>query len=200
MRSYSGKGVFRRSAFNCKQLPRAAGVLLLFAASAVTAATVSYSTTDLVDVVIGQDRWRYHYTIAAPLPAFNYVNLLFDPSLYANLVVHGSTPDLSVFETQPDTFLPADGQVTVMALTDILGATTETVDLDFVWLGAGQPGGQSYELLDDFFNDVSPSPLQTHLAGSQSLPVPGSLSLLALGLLALPALRLRPRFARKISE
>jgi len=193
-------GVFRRSAFNCKQLPRAAGALLLFAASAVTAATVSYSTTDLDDVVIGQDRWRYHYTIAAPLPAFNYVNLLFDPSLYAHLVVHGSTPDLSVFETQPDTFLPADGQVTVMALADILGTTTETVDLDFVWLGAGQPAGQSYELLDDFFNNVSPAPLQTHLAGSQSLPVPGSLSLLALGLLALPALRRRPRFARKTSE
>lgn len=200
MRSYSGMGVFRRSVFSCKQLPRAAGALLLFAASAVTAATVSYSTTDLADAVIGQDRWRYHYAIAAPLPAFSAVNLLFDSSLYADLVVHGSSPDLAVFETPPDPFLPADGQLTVMALTDILGTTTETVDLDFVWLGVGEPGRQAYELLDDFFNVVSPLPLQTHLAGSQSLPVPGSLSLLAFGLLALPALRRRLRFARRTTE
>lgn len=68
---------------------------------------------------------------------------------------------------------------------------SETVNLDFLWLGGGVPGTQPYELLDDGFSIIEPSPRLTRLAGSLSIPEPASLGLLALGLLLLPSRRRR---------
>lgn len=170
-------------------LPRAAAVMAMWAASALASAAVTYTATDLADTLPGQDQWRYTYTISAPLPLFHSVNLLFSPLLYADLAVSGSSSGLSPAVSQPDTLLPADGQLTVTATSGIPVGATETVDLDFIWLGGGVPGSQPYELLDDGFSIIEPSPRQTRLAGSLSIPEPASLGLLALGLLLLPSRR-----------
>lgn len=186
--STTNKITFRLSVVD--RFPRALALLSLCAASSLASATVTYTTTDLPDVVSGQDLWRYHYTVGAPLAAFNTVNLLFTPTLYSDLDVTGSSAGVSALVTQPDAGFSADGQVTVTALADILGTATETIDVDFVWLGTtGTPGSQRYELLDDQFSLLGSE--QTRLAGSQLAPEPASLSLMMLGLLALPVLRRR---------
>ena len=174
--------------------------MAMWAASALASAAVTYTATDLADTVPGQDQWRYTYTISAPLPLFHSVNLLFSPLLYADLAVSGSSTGLSPVVSQPDTLLPADGQLTVTATTGIPIGATETVDLDFIWLGGGVPGSQPYELLDDGFSIIEPSPRLTRLAGSLSIPEPASLGLLALGLLLLPSQHRRGHAASRQSE
>lgn len=178
-------------------LPRAAAFVALWAASALASASVTYTATDLADTVPGQNLWRYTYTVSAPLPFLYSANLLFSPLLYADLAVYGSSAGLSPLVVQPDAFLPADGQLTLTATSGIPVGTNETVELDFTWLGSGVPGSQSYEVLDDTFNVVGPSPQQTQLAGSVPVPEPTSLGLLALAVGLLPHLRRRNSVSRQ---
>lgn len=171
---------------------RLISALLLCAASSQAPAAVAFTATNLADTTPGEDLWHYSYTVGGPLPLFNAVNLLFSPTLYRDIAVTASSAGVLALETQPDPALPADGQLTVTAVIDILAGGSETVDLDFVWLGTGTPGEQAYEVLDDQFTVIASG--QTRLAGSvQGTPEPGTLGLLAFGLFALPALRSRSR-------
>jgi hypothetical protein len=130
-------------------------------------AAVTYTATDLPYVVAGHDLWQYTYVVSGPLAAFNAVNLLFAPTLYSELVMTHSSTAVDAVTAEPIPALPADGQLTITALADIPGGTDETIDLDFLWLGVGSPGSQTYEVLADQFNVLDRG--ETRLAGIQGV-------------------------------
>ncbi|WP_374476422.1 MYXO-CTERM sorting domain-containing protein [Zoogloea sp.] len=155
-------------------------------ASAATS-SVDFIATDLTDVTTGRDLWHYKYLIKRQsLPSLFAVNLIFSPSLYGNLTVTGFSSGLSVLDTQPDPGLPADGLIIATALYGAVFDGSETVDLDFVWLGNGDPESQYFEILDDSFNIVLVAQTaKPSVPPPQSLPEPGVAGLVALGMLAL---------------
>lgn len=165
----------------------AAGFALLLATSS-WAATVTYMATDLADTLVGQDLWQYTYVINGPLASFNSANVLFAPANFAdlNLVSNSDPGSLDVVNTQPDPFLPADGQSTMLALVDLSGSFSALIDVSFVWLGAGAPGSQPFQILDDQFNLIAEGRTTPTDAPPPRVPEPNGmlLTLTALGLAA----------------
>ncbi|WP_300318660.1 PEP-CTERM sorting domain-containing protein [Accumulibacter sp.] len=159
-----------------------ASVVLL--GGAAQAVTVKYLASDLADLVVGQDRWSYAYQLSGSFGFFEGINLLYPAADYANLDLT-SPPDPALWSsliTPPDPSFPADGLLGISALA-VLSPVDLPFTLEFTWLGSGSPDAQSFEVVDDRFNVVAVG--RTTPAGSQSLPEPGSLLLLAsaLGLL-----------------
>lgn len=166
-----------------------AGSVLL---SVSQAATLKYALQDVADTVAGQDLWQVQYVQQEALGAFESLNVLFDPALYADLSLLGQSDELnvSVLLTQPDAGLGADGQLLLTAATDLGVSYQGSVDLSFVWLGAGKPGSQPFEALDDGFNVV---------ATGVTTPVPEAQGiLLALAGLLPVGLALRRRQGRHV--
>jgi hypothetical protein len=159
-------------------------------------AGVTYTATDLT----GQNLWHYTYVVSGPLPENNAVNLLFDPTLYSELVVTGLSSGVDVLEAQPNPNLQVDGLLIISARSGIPGGipggAEETVDLDFLWLGVGSPGSQAYEVLDDQFNLLGTG--ETRLTGTQGVPEPPTLALLVGSLMAWLAVRRRQRYGKAI--
>lgn len=129
--------------------PLAAMLALGLAAGAALAApVVSYTATDVADVNLGEDLWRYDYTIGGSAEMSGTLNLLFDPGLYANLASSATAPELLLLgDVQPDAGAPADGIVTAILLSDLSPPATWSLSVDFTWLGqAGtKPGSQPFE-------------------------------------------------------
>lgn len=167
------------------------GALALSLASFHATAGVSYTATDLADVSAGQDLWRYSYRVNGPLPAFGAFNLLFSSSKYSDLSVGAFSAGLSPLVTQPDAGLGWDGMLTLTTFSDLIPASIESVELDFVWLGTGMPADQAYEVVDDAFNVIGTGKTSPLATPPQGVPEPGVLSLITLGLLSLPVLRRR---------
>jgi hypothetical protein len=172
---------------------------LVFTASTARAAEISYTTTDL-----GGGQWQYDYTVSDnTFNAFEGFSLFFDPALYTSLSDE-STANASwrLSVLQPDPGLPDAGILDAIALAD--GAPiVDTFSIRFIFLGAGTPGSQPFELtLWEQFdpNDQSADPAFIDTLGSgrttrQSVPEPAVLLLLAGGLAA-AARRMRRKAAR----
>ena len=150
------------------------------------AVAVSYTATDLADVVSGQDLWSVTYRLSGSFGAFEGINLLYPYAQYSNLNL-ASAPnpaDWSVLVTQPDAGFLADGLIGVSA-----NAAASVSDLpftvEFVWLGTGEPGSLGYEIFDANFSITGGG--QT-VSGTQNppnpVPEPGSLALVAAALAA----------------
>lgn len=167
------------------------GALALSFASFQATAGVAYTATDLADVSAGQDLWRYSYRVNGPLPAFGAFNLFFSSSNYSELSVGAFSAGLSPLVIQPDAGLGWDGMLTLTTFSDLIPASVESVELDFVWLGAGMPADQAYEVLDDAFNAIGAGKTSLLVTPPNGVPEPGALSLITLGLLSLPVLRRR---------
>ena len=156
----------------------------------VTAATLQFEATDLVDTTVGQDLWQYRYVPTASFNAFEGFNVLFAPTLYSDLQdppapVNG---DWAAASTQPDAGLPADGLYTATAQLDN-AALTDPFTITFVFHGAGAPGSQSFEFFNSNF-DVVGSGLTTPV---NVVPLPAAVMLFGSGLFALGARRRRVR-------
>lgn len=164
-------------------------LMLCAASEALASVMITYTAYDLPDLASGQDLWHYEYTLSGTLPAFNAVNILFPGDLYSDPAVTDESRGVFTFLTPPDPFFPADGLLNVTALTDIAGGSSESVGLDFVWLGAGTPGRQSYEVLSDFFDVIGAG--QTSAVGA-AVPEPDSTLLLVTALLMLLIFRRVP--------
>lgn len=154
---------------------------------------------------LGGDTWRYHYTLGnqtgTPIESFR---IYFDHGLYEfELTEVEIFPGFTALEVDPDTYagpadwdiyvaptdeifgLPLDGYFDALALFDAHapGALLGGFSIIFSFLGAGTPGSQFFELLDAFGTTVLGTGFTEPLA-VVGVPEPGTLGLLALGLLA----------------
>lgn len=156
---------------------------MLLAANALPARAVevAYFPRDIADVVVGDDRWVYEYT----LDEFPYddgygFTVYFDPDLYADLDMSPDAPNAhwDAITVEPDANLGDDGFYDAEALVD-LPSVGGVFRVSFVWLGAGSPGAQPFEV-----RDAAPS-YATVLTGTTVLPEAGSSALGAGALCAL---------------
>ena len=167
-----------------------ASVLYLLCAS-TNATVIEYEATSL-----GGNTWEYVYTVENDSLAVDIENfaVFFDLGLYENLAVGSSTPaDWDPLVLQPDPLLPDDGLYDALALVvgiapgDSLGGFA--VQFDF--LGSSAPGDQFFEVFDVNFNVLDSGFTEEAETDTTdpSVPSPGTLLLIALGLLGLRTVR-----------
>lgn len=147
--------------------------------------TLTYQSTDLPDVVAGQDLWQNVYTFAGALEKFGGLTVYFDYTLHANLSVTASPSELTPTLTQPDAGLTSPGVLSLATDLDQSPSYTANVTITFVSTGP-VPKTQVYEIFDANFNI-----LETGTAIQTPVPEPASALTLGLGSLALLALRRR---------
>ena len=150
-------GLISNSVLSIPSLRKMGALALLASSAAAWAAPgVTFLATNLTDTTVGENLWSYAYSITGPLAEFESVNLLFSSANYsADLSVLSSDSSLSPLVTPPMLAPATDGQVMVTAVSPLLANSTAALSVQFVWTGAGQPGAQPFELLDDQFNLVS---------------------------------------------
>jgi len=172
---------------------RALLVSALFATPAAFALPViTYTATNLADLVVGEDLWRYDYVIGGPLGTFESVNIFFDATSYGEL--SGETAGSPLTALTTPSFMGSDGYLTLTADTAMAAGDSAVASVDFVWLlPTRAPGAQSFEHLDENFNVVGngatsavadPDPPGT-------VPEPSSALLVLSGLLLAGGLRAR---------
>ncbi len=167
----------------------AVGLSMMAACAAWAGPTAIFVSTDLADTVVGEDLWRYDYSISGPVDAFGSINLLFSPSSYANLQSHALDPNLSLLDVQPDAVASANGIVYATPLTGLLAGDMATLSVEFTWLGGpgGTPGAQPFEVVDGGGNLAGVG--ETELRVTSAVPEPSTLLLTATALLALTVKR-----------
>jgi hypothetical protein len=154
--------------------------LALAAHGAAQAVSVGYTAVNLPDVA-GQDIWRLDYTVRGSFAVFDAINLLFDPSRFAQLQLTNTSAGngLDALLIAPNASLGTDGQLLLTALQAQPDSFTAQVSVQFVKLGAVTPGSQPYEWLDGDFNVQArgnTTPLTTNV------PEPGDITLMLAGL------------------
>lgn len=167
---------------------------------AVAATTIEYRATNLADVVVGKDLWRYDYRVSgrnflADI-GFDVYFPLASGYLSGDLqTVAPANGDWDVLSLQPAPSLSADGAYDALALVDA-PSLSGFFSIEFIWRGAGTPGSQPFEVYDA----RSPLAIPVLEAGETiplrdggQVPAPGTLGLLAAGLGAALALRRRAR-------
>jgi hypothetical protein len=109
-------------------------------------ATISFQTSDLPDVIPGQDLREYVYTISGvTLQANQGIDILFNPATYGTLSngKAGAGFDLALF--QPNVPVGASGDYSALALVNN-PSLAGPFSVDFVFLGPGQPGSQPFQI------------------------------------------------------
>jgi len=168
-------------------------IVLLLLSSTCWASQITYNATSL-----GGNAWRYDYTLVNdtltdPVEEFT---IYFDVGLFESLrSPAGPSPwDLLVIQPDPGLPVPADGffDGLVFDIADALapGATLGVFSVEFDFLGTGIPGRQSFEFYGADLELLASG--STRLAGA-NVPEPGTLALIAAGLLGLLRSRKRAR-------
>ena len=155
--------------------------------SLVLSADLSFSRTDLTDVVPGEDLWQNSYTFTGGLEAFGGLTLIFSSAQYGMLDVPMAPAELSALSFQPDAGLGFDGLVTFTALANQSTGYIANFVVTYVKLGS-LSDSHPFEVFDGGFNIVS-----NGVANMALVPEPASALLLGGGALALLALRRRHR-------
>lgn len=155
-------------------------VLGLGWAPSAAATTIVYEATDLTDIVMGEDLWKYTYYVSAFAGAG--FTVLFDYQRYTSLespppVVNG---DWDPITFQPDPLFPDDGAYDAFALSST-PSLADPFEVSFVWLGPGLPGDQPFVVYNQSF--------QTIESGQTAVPDPSTGMLLAVGLIGLARCR-----------
>ena len=170
-----------------------------------SAASIRFQADDLPDAILGEDLWRYTYDVEGA--TFNVDDgfiIFFDYTAFGHLSnpspdtdpapVSSTDAEWDVLLLQPDAGLLADGTFDALSLVNNPLGLTFAVDV--VRLGAGVPGAQSFFLyhLDANGGLVVGEPGTTApVPGTEAVPEPATLSLLATGLAGFYARRARKR-------
>ena len=114
---------------------------------AASAAGIQFTATDLADVNAGEDLWEYEYFVSGiAFLADQGFAVYASDGLYADLaIVDPPAADWDALAIQPDAVLNSPGAYDALALIDgpsLLGP----FKLQFVWLGAGTPGSQPFDI------------------------------------------------------
>ena len=167
-----------------------AGLIASMSMMAHAATSISATPVHLANVVPGEDLWSYDYSLNGSFAQYEGVNLLYSPARYRNLsILHAPNsgqwlPTIS----PPDSALPADGLLTLSALS-ANNAQNLKFTVQFVLLGGGTPGVQNFEVFDGGFALTASG--STTLAAA--VPEPESAVLLLAGLAMMGALLNRRR-------
>lgn len=147
--------------------------------------TIYYVPSDLADVAPGEDLWRYQYFVHDFAFSENQgFTVYFDRNIYRALQSPppSAGSDWDVITLQPDLNLPDDGAYDALALVDNPSLPGSFL-VDFVYLGAGTPGSQPFDV-NQFAPDGSfDGVLDSGFTLSIPEPATGLLSLSALGAL-----------------
>lgn len=139
---------------------------------------------------------RYNYGISGgSFDTFQSFDILFDESLYTQLTNGIAPVDFDVLVLQPDLALASDGHYEAMALFTN-PPLSGIFQVDFVYLGAGQPGSQpflinQYDANGDLVSVLSQG--TTVPFGEQVIPEPSTLSFVVGGMAAAALIRRRRR-------
>lgn len=113
------------------------------------ATEIHFQLTDLADTVPAQDLWQASFTLSQiAFMAGQGFTVFFDPIRYGMLSAVLSAPaGWNVLTVQPDPILNAPGFLDGLALANNSSLAFPFV-LNFVWLGAGAPGSQAFQIYD----------------------------------------------------
>jgi hypothetical protein len=168
-----------------KKLIAILGLLALAFGSPLVAATIYYEPVDLPDQVQGDDLWRYNYLVTGfTFNSDQGFTISFDIDRYRDLEIPPifANNDWDVLVFQPDSNLPADGAYDALALVN--GASLQaTFPVDFIFLGAGQPGSQRFDISQ--FDSQGNLVTVLESGFTTLIPEPGPLLLTFFGLSAL---------------
>lgn len=167
------------SDFASMKLRRWLGIAVLLCALSGRSQQIFVNTTDLPDTVVGQDLWRYTYSLIG----FNFqagqgFSVFFNYQLYTNLSnpQPAASPDWNAIAVQPDLILNQDGYYDALASINA-PSLAGTFSVDVIWLGQGLPGTSQ-----PFYTyDVNFQPLITGVTTEGAVPEPGSIFLSFLG-------------------
>ena len=148
------------------------------------AVTIEYVVTDVTDVTVGEDLWRYDYTVSGhAFLASEFFDIYFDPLLYGTVQAF-PTPNNDwnpriLQQPTPGNFPPFDvGMFDAVALAGN-ASLANAFSVNFVYLGNGVPGTQRFDLFDANTNllesGFTTPPVST-------IPEPCTILLAALGL------------------
>ncbi len=145
---------------------------------------ISYVATDLADVVIGEDLWRYDYFVSGfAFSTEQGFAVYFDHALYASLQdpPPAVNADWDPLTFQPDAALASPGAYDALAL--VAGASlADPFPVAFVWLGGPQtPGSQPFDLYELDAGLLTTLESGTTVPLGQPIPEPATVALLAIG-------------------
>ena len=162
--------------------------LLLGVCTTAGATRVLYELTALSP----SGRYEYTYsvvndTLGIPISEFS---IFFSYGVFTDLTPVSTPADWDPLTVDPATILgaPVDGFYDALTWTAPIGpgATLGGFSVEFYWSGAGLPGPQAFEVVDPETFEMLQSGITRPAV---SMPEPGSLLLLAIGLVGIRAMR-----------
>ncbi|WP_082439549.1 MULTISPECIES: PEP-CTERM sorting domain-containing protein [unclassified Massilia] len=120
--------------------------------------------------------------------------IYFDYNSYANLVLSSSPAGFDSLLVQPDTALPSDGFLDVLALTGGIVFTSPQggFSVSYLYTGTGTPGSQRFDIIDSTTFETISSGF-TSASSPNDIPEPGTLALFTLGAAGISCLTRRSR-------
>ena len=172
-------------------------VLVVLAVSCIAqparASVITFVATDLADVTVGEDLWRYDYSVSGRnFLQSEFFDIYFDPTRYRALsagpAANADWDSIALQQPNPAVLPPFDvgifdsfALVGGPSLADIFSAT-------YVFIGPGAPGSQKFNIYDASSNLIETGFTVRPVSG---IPEPSTISLSLIGLMAFAVLFLR---------